>query len=193
MLERRSVLVDMGTYESDGIRAWESPDFSIHHMWFGSNAQDIVRDFGAMMGLPDKIGQVGRPKIAKMKEDEIYCFKVAPDQYWMIMKFGTKGPKVNGLTGSTAASTTSLHSSRCRIHVEGDRIRDVLAKCAAVDFHPQVFKPDHFVMTGVHHVPVLIHCTAADQFHVYVMRTFALSLWEILVDATGGSTTLSSG
>ncbi len=38
-------------------------------------------------------------------------------------------------------------------------------------------------MTGIHHTPVLIHCTGENSFHIYALRTFALSLWEWLVDA----------
>jgi sarcosine oxidase gamma subunit len=33
---------------------------------------------------------------------------------------------------------------------------------------------------------VLIHCTSDDTFHVYALRTFALGVWEWLVDAAEG-------
>jgi methylglutamate dehydrogenase subunit D len=41
-------------------------------------------------------------------------------------------------------------------------------------------------MTGMHHVPVLIHCVGKNKFHIYVMRTFALSIWDWLVEAAAG-------
>jgi heterotetrameric sarcosine oxidase gamma subunit len=182
MLERKSALAELGAFEAEGFRMAESPDFSIHHMWFGSNAQDIVRDFGHMIGLPDKIGTVATSKLAK-KPGETYCFWIAPDQYWLITKHGADGAKIHGLTSQLAASSSPLHSSRCRIELAGPRARDVLAKCAAVDFHSKVFTTGKFAMTGIHHMPVLIHCVETGKFHVYALRTFALHLWEVLTDA----------
>ena len=81
---------------------------------------------------------------------------------------------------------TPLSSARCRIKVEGEKARAVLARAAAVDFSAKAFKPGQFVMTGIHHTPVLIHCTTADTFHVYALRTFALGVREWLVDAAEG-------
>jgi heterotetrameric sarcosine oxidase gamma subunit len=38
-------------------------------------------------------------------------------------------------------------------------------------------------MTGLHHTPVLLHCTAEQRFELYAMRTFAMNVWEWLEDA----------
>jgi methylglutamate dehydrogenase subunit D len=100
--------------------------------------------------------------------------RIGPNHLWII---GTPPEPHDGLF------LTPLSSSRSRIMLEGSKARVVLAKCAAIDFHPKVFTSGHFVMTGIHHMPVLIHCVEPDNFHVYGLRTFALSLWEVLVDA----------
>jgi heterotetrameric sarcosine oxidase gamma subunit len=82
---------------------------------------------------------------------------------------------------------TPLSSARCRIRVEGDKARTgAIPGRTAVDFDAKAFKPGQFVMTGIHHTPVLIHCVEADAFHVYAMRSFAQAVWEWLTDAAEG-------
>jgi heterotetrameric sarcosine oxidase gamma subunit len=56
-------------------------------------------------------------------------------------------------------------------------------KGIAIDFHPAVFTPGTFAMTGVHHMPLLVHCTGENSFHIYAMRSFAMSMWEWFSDA----------
>jgi sarcosine oxidase gamma subunit len=38
-------------------------------------------------------------------------------------------------------------------------------------------------MTGIHHTPVLVHCTNENRFEIYALRTFALSVHDWLTDA----------
>jgi methylglutamate dehydrogenase subunit D len=51
---------------------------------------------------------------------------------------------------------------------------------------PAHFKPGQFVMTGFHHTPVTIHCIGDNSFHIYALRSFALTVWEWLCDAAEG-------
>ena len=78
---------------------------------------------------------------------------------------------------------TPLSSSRSRIAIEGSNARALLAACAPIDFSTGAFTTNHYAMTGIHHTPVLIHCTGPESFHLYAMRSFALTVWEWLVDA----------
>ncbi|MBG1232255.1 sarcosine oxidase subunit gamma [Aestuariivirga litoralis] len=102
--------------------------------------------------------------------------QVSEDQVWSI------GPVVD----SKSLYVTPLSSGRTRIVLEGDKARALLFACAPVDFSPSVFSTGHYVMTGIHHTPVTIHCVKPNTFHIYVMRTFALSMWEWLTDAAEG-------
>jgi sarcosine oxidase subunit gamma len=81
------------------------------------------------------------------------------------------------------AILTPLSHSRTRIFIEGVAARDVLSKGIPLDFHTSVFKPGMFAMTGIHHTPVLLHCTSENRFEIYALRTFALSVYEWLTDA----------
>jgi sarcosine oxidase subunit gamma len=171
MLERVSALAGISPFHSDGAQILEVPNIVLTQV--AGEAQALKTTFPK---LPEAVG-VAVHYAGKT------LLRIAPLQLWVI---GTAPEQHQGLF------ITPLSSSRSCLAIEGPHARDVLAKCAAVDFHQQVFKPEHFVMTGIHHMPVLIHCIGAEQFHVYVMRTFALSLWEVLVDAATGSTVRTS-
>ena len=59
-----------------------------------------------------------------------------------------------------------------------------------VDVHETVFTPGTVALTGIHHTPVTVHCTGANAFDIYVMRTFALNAWEVITDAARGAESL---
>jgi heterotetrameric sarcosine oxidase gamma subunit len=103
------------------------------------------------------------------------ALRIAPKQVWLIdaQPAATKGLFI-----------TPLSSSRTRFLLEGAKSRDVLARCAFIDF--EMLKQGHFVTTGIHHTPVLIHCIGEHSFHIYAMRTFAVSVWEWVADAIKG-------
>lgn len=107
---------------------------------------------------------------AKPKAETI--FTIAPGQYWVVD---------SEVTGK--GTITPLTSSRTRILLEGSPARDVLAKGIAIDWHDSVFMPGMFALTGVHHMPLAVHCTGSNSFHLYAMRTFAMSVYEWLTDA----------
>jgi methylglutamate dehydrogenase subunit D len=119
--------------------------------------------------LPAKVGQV-------VEIDGRQLFRVGPKQMWVV----GDAPYADGVY------VTPLSSSRCRMQLEGTNARHVLAACALIDFDAAHFKPGQFVMTGVHHTPVIIHCVGDELFHIYAMRTFALNVWEWLCDVAEG-------
>jgi methylglutamate dehydrogenase subunit D len=162
MLDRVSSLELASAHVSEGLRIAESPDFVLTQV--AGDAKALKRSISK---APERVG------IAVEYAGKL-LMRIGPHQLWVI---GTPPEAFDGLY------LTPLSSSRARIEIKGHRAREVLVKCAAIDFHPKQFKQGQFVMTGIHHMPVLIHCTAADAFHIYAMRTFALHLWEILTDA----------
>jgi heterotetrameric sarcosine oxidase gamma subunit len=170
-LAARSPLEGHAAHAADGISISEDAGFTLTQVaGFG---KAFEKDLAGVVGkLPSKIGTVGG--------DEAYTvFRIAPQQFWIA------GPSaLQGLPET--ALVTPLSSSSCRILLEGEKARAVLARCAPVDFDARHFKPGHFLKTGIHHTPVLIHCRAAQGFHLYAMRSFALSTWEWLVDAAEG-------
>jgi methylglutamate dehydrogenase subunit D len=124
----------------------------------------------ALGKLPAKVGTA-------VEHDGRTLFRIGAKQIWILG---------DALTSSEGLYITPLSSGRTRISLEGPRARDVLAACALIDFSSREFKPGHFVMTGIHHTPVTIHCIGENSFHIYALRTFALNVWEWLRDISQG-------
>ncbi len=157
MLKASSALLSAKPYASNLLTVVEAPDFVLTQ-YTGSD-KDLMKALGK---LPARVGIV---------QDNF--MRVSSTQIWSL----------NESVEAPNCFVTPLSSSRTRIEISGRPARDVLAKCAAIDFHKNEFKPGTFAMTGIHHVPVLIHCVAGEIFHLYVLRTFALSIWDYITDA----------
>jgi methylglutamate dehydrogenase subunit D len=157
MLKASSALASAKPYLSVQLKIVEAPDFSLTQ--YAGIEKDLKKALGK---LPVRVG------IAQNN-----LMRVRPAQIWSL----------NEAVDAPNFFVTPLSSSRTRIEISGPPARDVLAKCAAIDFHKSEFKSGNFEQTGMHHVPVLIHCVEADTFHIYVMRTFALSIWDHITDA----------
>jgi methylglutamate dehydrogenase subunit D len=91
-------------------------------------------------------------------------------------------PALQGAVTPEIGSVISLTHGRTCIVVEGSAARDALARELSVDLHPQVLREQGFVLTGLQHTPALIYRASANRYELYVLRTYALSIWEVLVD-----------
>ncbi len=165
MLEARSPLGVAARFERPGVVLEEAADFTL---------TQVAGETGTLRKLLGKIpGKVG----VAQEHDGRTIFKTGVKQLWIV---GEAPAAADGVF------VTPLSSSRTRIALSGGRARDVLAASVSIDFHEKHFKPGQFVMTGIHHTPVLIHSVGEQSFHIYAMRTFALAVWEWLSDAAEG-------
>jgi methylglutamate dehydrogenase subunit D len=160
MLEARSPILS-NAVAHHGVKLSEAADFTLTQV--AGKDKALKKALGK---LPATVGTAVEGKL-----------RIGPDQLWVI---GSTPPAGDGLY------VTPLSSGRVRLLLEGERAREVLSACAQIDFCASQFKPDQFVMTGIHHTPVLIHCVGPNAFHIYAMRTFALNVWEWLVDQMEG-------
>jgi heterotetrameric sarcosine oxidase gamma subunit len=75
-----------------------------------------------------------------------------------------------------------LDHARTVIHVSGPNALDLMARMVPLDLRPAAFPEGSVANTGLHHVGVTI--VARDGgFDVLVLRSFGLSVWEILVES----------
>jgi methylglutamate dehydrogenase subunit D len=169
VLDARSPLEGARPFKGETLRIIEAQDYSLTQVaGFG---KAFEKSLTAIAGkLPTKVGVAS-------SNSGLTTMRIAPQQFWIVGGAGER------LSLPADCLVTPLTSSRFRIGLDGASARQTLSKCCAIDFHASVFKPGQFVMTGIHHMPVFMHCTATDAFHLYVMRTFALHMWEILTDA----------
>lgn len=167
MLERNSALATAHPYASSVLRIEEAPDFSL------TQVSGDEKELAGLLGpLPPSVGSAADNKGRAI-------LRIGPRQFWVIA--AADDDVARTLRG--AVKVVPLSSSRTRILLEGAAARAVLAKGMAIDFHPSVFAVGHFVQTGVHHTPVTVHCIAEDAFHIYAMRSFAMSVWHWITDA----------
>jgi methylglutamate dehydrogenase subunit D len=165
MLDVVSALAGVGAIVVNGVSISEATDFTLTQV--AGADKDLKKTLGK---LPMKIG-------VALEHDGNTLLRIGPKQIWVL------GVPPEAATG---CYITPLSSGRTRIALSGVDARDVLSSCAAIDFHPAEFKPSQFVLTGIHHTPVAIHCIGEDEFHIYALRTFARTVWEWLGDAAKG-------
>jgi methylglutamate dehydrogenase subunit D len=167
MLDRRSAIASVTPYKSAALRIGEARGFSL--LQVAGDAKAIAKVAGK---LPSKVG-------VALQSDGRTVMRTGASQFWFV------GPETDDLATKLCdiAISTPLSHSRTRLFIEGAPARDVLAKGVPLDFHSSVFKSGMFAMTGIHHTPVLIHCVDASRFEIYALRTFAVSVYEWLIDA----------
>jgi sarcosine oxidase subunit gamma len=171
VFERQSALGNV----ADESRGWAL----VQAAAFNSTHADFRQKMRSWLGgdLPTGIGEVfyvnGRQLL-----------KTGAEQYWIISRdTDDVVPDLQQAIPPQVGAITSLSHSRTCIFIEGPNAAAVLAKGVPLDFHPDVFRVDHFALTGIHHTPVLIHRTAEDRFDIYALRTYAMTVWEWLTDA----------
>ena len=171
MLERRSALASAKPFVSAVLNIAERPGFTLTQV--AGLSPDFEARLAAVVGTPPEKVQQAQVNGAHT------LFRIGPAQFWIV------GPETDDapsrLEGQCAV--TPLSSSRVRIALDGGPAREALARLIPVDLHPSVFTPGTVALTGIHHTPVTVHCTAVDSFDIYAMRTFAMNVWDALTDA----------
>jgi heterotetrameric sarcosine oxidase gamma subunit len=147
---------------------------------FPSSLETLEGSLASVLGMavPARIERATR-------SGEITLFRTGPEQFWILAprsRDDIEQSLATALHGQRAA-LTSLSHSRSRIFIEGPAARQVLMKNVPIDFDDAAFPVDGVAMTGIHHTPALIHRTESGRYEVYAMRTFALCVWEVIVDA----------
>lgn len=84
------------------------------------------------------------------------------------------------------AVAEDLSHGMVRIRVAGRRAPSLLAAGIAMDLHPAVFPTGSRAVTAYRDVSVVLHVSAEDTYDLYVLRSFATSLWEWLADVGAG-------
>jgi methylglutamate dehydrogenase subunit D len=170
MLERRSALSNIDAIDTPHFSMREDSTFRLLELAAPSKESERI-----LGGLPSQGGMA-------VEHHGRTLMRVGTDKFWIV---GSPDEDVAENLRATAF-ITPLHSSRTRIMIAGQAVRDVLARSSVLDFQPAAFKEGMFAQTGIHHTPVLVHCLAHHAFHIYAMRTFSVSVWDWLADAAAG-------
>lgn len=145
---------------------------------FGATVAELERAVRPLLGadLPARVGDAATVGDRRL-------LKTGPEQFWIITRDGEDlAAQLQAAVAPAIGAVTPLSHSRTCIFIEGPAARELLSGIA-IDFHPDVFRPNCFALTGLHHAPVLIHRSGENRYELYALRTFALSAWEWLIDA----------
>ena len=168
-------VLQTGTYGASfatgvGVVLSESPISSLYQIagWddFEDNALPILKKLGL-----DSIGDYQRCYTQNNKQ----IFRIAPDRVLIAANSAFDLPNASTL------AILDLSHARTRIVIDGPAAEQIMARLAAIDFRKSSLANGSFVQTGIHHIGVLIHRTAAARFEILVPVTWARSIWDVII------------
>lgn len=80
--------------------------------------------------------------------------------------------------GSARASFVDQSDGRVVLRIHGPKVRSILAKCTAIDLHPDLFEIGQSANCQICHVAANLARTGQDAFEIIVMRSFAGFLFD---------------
>jgi sarcosine oxidase subunit gamma len=112
------------------------------------------------------------------------AFGFAPGKFLVVDQEEGLGASLSAAIISETGSVTDLSHGRTAIRIGGPKAEWVLSKFFAVDFSLPAFPLGSGLSTVHHDIFAQIQRTGADQFDVYVFRSFARSFWTSLCHAS---------
>ncbi|MBX3576948.1 MAG: sarcosine oxidase subunit gamma family protein [Rhizobiaceae bacterium] len=137
---------------------------------------DTIRDVSGL-ALADGAG-------AGVAEASRAAFGFAPGKFLVVDQAEGLGATYRAAITTDHGAVTDLSHGRTAIRLSGQRAEWVLAKFFALDFSLAAFPVGLGVSTAHHDVFAQIQRTGADQFDLYVFRSFARAFWTSLCHAS---------
>ncbi|MER9756978.1 sarcosine oxidase subunit gamma [Mesorhizobium sp. M0166] len=111
-------------------------------------------------------------------------FGFAPGKFTIVDEAEGLASAFADVVTSALGTVTDLSHGRTAIRIAGPKAEWVLAKFFAIDFALPAFPIGAGRSTMHHDVFAQIQRTGADQFDIYVFRSFARSFWKALCHAS---------
>jgi sarcosine oxidase subunit gamma len=106
---------------------------------------------------------------------------------WLVAEATGTTPSWPSAIAALPTAVTDLGHARTVLRLAGPAAPALLAKDCGLDLHPGAFPPGACAQTLFAHVSVLLHAIDdAPTFDLYVPRSYARHLWELLADAADG-------
>lgn len=117
------------------------------------------------------------------KAGSAIAYRIAPDR--LLLRHSDRAALLTAGQALDPETTCSLDLSHARwvLGIEGPAAPGLLARLVPIDCDPAVFPVGRFVQTAIHHVGVLLHRYAEEQWELLVPVTWAQSLWDYLLEA----------
>lgn len=107
-----------------------------------------------------------------------------PGQYLAVLGTPLTDAELSDITRKLdkTADVVDQSAARVRILIEGESVRDMLAKGVPVDLHPDQFEIGFSATTLCGHIGVHLTRTGDNRFELIVTRSYAVALWESLIE-----------
>lgn len=112
------------------------------------------------------------------------AFGIAPGRFLIVDQGEGLAATFSGAVTSEIGTVTDLSHGRTALRISGPKAEWVLAKFFAIDFALPAFPVGSGVATVHHDIFAHIQRTGADQFDLYIFRSFARSFWTALCHAS---------
>ena len=134
------------------------------------------------MDLPAKTGTTRNGLISPAGEFHVFC--LAPD-WWLIVGFPEAEQRLSPLrlNNDYHFSVVDVSGQRTTIELEGPNVREVLAHLWEQDLREKSFPVGSVSQGLMAKAPVIVFHIAPFRYRVMVRSSFALHLWNALVDA----------
>jgi heterotetrameric sarcosine oxidase gamma subunit len=107
---------------------------------------------------------------------------IAPGRYLASANAAELPQKFEAAFPSSDAAVSDISHGRVILRLEGEAAAPVLSTSVALDLDASVFPAGRVVQTMIHHIDVVIHRRSETHFELWVLRSFAESLAEWLLD-----------
>jgi sarcosine oxidase subunit gamma len=131
----------------------------------------------AGLALPDGAG-------GGVATSEKAAFGIAPGKFLVVDQAEGLGAALSAAVKPETGTVTDLSHGRTALRIAGGRAEWVLAKFFAIDFSLAAFPIGAGRATNHHDIFALIQRSGAEQFDVYVYRSFARAFWTALCHAS---------
>jgi heterotetrameric sarcosine oxidase gamma subunit len=113
------------------------------------------------------------------------AFRVGPERVLLRLTSPVAWHGVAAGIDAALSPALDLSHSRTLIAIAGPDVPALLARLLPIDFDAASFPPGRFVQSAIHSVAVLVHRpVAADAaFAVYLPRSYAVSVWDLLTES----------
>ena len=115
----------------------------------------------------------------RAENGSLACIWSGPDR-WLAHRAEAPPGGMEALLAPLAAHAAIVDQSHARalLRISGPRVRDALAKGAAIDLDPRAFRAGDTAMTAVAHIPVqLWQVDEAPTYVLSIARSLAGSFW----------------
>lgn len=106
----------------------------------------------------------------------------SPSEWFAVSRTLGAGTVAGTLSEIAGASVVDQSDGRVLMEISGPSVRTILAKCVAVDLHPEVFEEGHSASMLCCHAEANVARTGADRFEIIVPRSLAGSVFELLME-----------